>query len=178
MFEIRQRFVELIVTITLGDQALELDTAELGHLKDFFDVVGLPARYAGNRDLAGDEVAAADRERSAAEAADDRRRAARASGLNDLVGGFRIADRLESFVDAAIGELDRRFHRVFRARIDSMRRAKISCRLQLIVGDVHRDDRIGAETFEELNRVQPMPPQPMTNAESPGSNLPRCFTAL
>ena len=45
MLKIRQRVVELIITIRLGDQVLELDTAKLGHLENFLDIVGLPARH-------------------------------------------------------------------------------------------------------------------------------------
>src|SRR5581483_6778257 len=112
VLQIGQRLVDLLRAITFRDQALELDASLDRHLENFLHVVGLAARYTGDSDLAGNEVAAADRERPAAQAADDRRRAARPRRLNDLIGGFRVADRLEGFVDAAFGELHGRFDRI------------------------------------------------------------------
>ena len=75
MLQIMQRPVDLLVTIALCDQALELDAALLRHLKYFIDIVGSPARHPGDDDFPGNEVAAADRERAARQTADDRRRA-------------------------------------------------------------------------------------------------------
>ena len=76
MLQIIQRLVDLLVTIALCDQVPELDAPLMGHLKYFIDIVGLPARHPGDGDFPGDEVAAADGERAAAQAADDRCRAA------------------------------------------------------------------------------------------------------
>src|SRR5919106_666097 len=71
MLQIRQRFIDLIVAVTLRDKTLQFDPAELRHLKYFFDVVRLTARYSGYRDFTGDEIAAADRKRPIAQAAND-----------------------------------------------------------------------------------------------------------
>src|SRR6185436_5281233 len=111
--EIGQRFIDLVVSIALGDQILELDATLHGHLKNLFHVVGLAARHPGDGNFPGDEIAAANREGAAPEPADDRRRAARPRHLNDLVRRFWIADRYECFVDTALRELDRRFYWIF-----------------------------------------------------------------
>ena len=101
MFQICQRLIDLLVAITLRDQAFELDAPLLRHLKHFVDVIGLPARHPGDGDFPGDEVTAADRERPAAQAADNRRRAAGPGRLNDLIRGLGVADRFEGFIDTA-----------------------------------------------------------------------------
>src|SRR5881397_4010542 len=103
MFQIRQRFVDLIVAIAFCDETLELDAAELRHLENLLDVVGLAARNTGNRNFPRDEIAAANRKWSATQAADDRRRAAWTRRLDDLIGSLGIADRLEGLVDPAVG---------------------------------------------------------------------------
>src|SRR5882672_2755168 len=102
MLQIRQRFVDLIVAIIFRDQALQLDPAERRHLKNFFDVIGLAARYTGDRYLTGDKTTAADRERPVAQTADDRCRATGTGRLYDLVGSLWVADRFECLVDAAV----------------------------------------------------------------------------
>lgn len=155
MFQIRQSFVDLFVAVAFADQAFQFDAPELRHLKDFLDIVGLSARHTRDRDLACDEVAAADRERPAAETADDRRRTAGPGGLNDLVGGLGIADRFEGFIDAALGEPNHRLNRILRARVDRVRRAELPGGFQFVVSDIDSDNRIGAEAFKKLNRVEP-----------------------
>jgi hypothetical protein len=62
MLQILQSFVDLIVPIRLRNEALKFDPTGLRHLKNFLDVVGLPARHSCNGDLARDETPAADGE--------------------------------------------------------------------------------------------------------------------
>src|SRR5688572_14324483 len=124
MFQIGQRFIDLVVAITLRNQTLQFDSSLFGHLEHFFDVVRLPARHAGNGDLSGDEVAAADRKRSAAQPADDRGRPAWTRGLDDLIASLGITDGLERLIDPASSKLHHRFHGILRRRIDRVRRAE------------------------------------------------------
>ena len=147
MFQIRQRLINLVVTVTFRNQALQLDPPQLRHLKNLFDIVGLPARYARNGNFTRDEVPAAYRKRSAAQAADDCRRAARPGRLNDLVGGLGITDRFERFIDPTLGELHYRLYRILGSGVDCVRRAKALRRVQFLIGNVDSDDRISSEAF-------------------------------
>src|SRR5262249_408960 len=99
----------------------------LGHLKNFLYIVGLPARNAGDGDLACNKSAAADRKWPIAQTADDRRCSAGSGRLDDLIGGFRITDGYERLVPPAVGELNYGLHRIIGAGINGVRRAELSC---------------------------------------------------
>ena len=114
MLEIRQGLIDFIVSVRFRNQAFEFDPTRCRHLEHFFDIMSLPARYTCNGDLTGDKTAAADGERAVAQTADNRCGAARSRRLNDLIGGFRIADGLECLVHAAVGELSSFLHRIHR----------------------------------------------------------------
>ena len=84
------------------------------------------------------------------EAADNRCGTARSRRLNDLIGGFRIADGLECLVDAAVSELLGFQNRIDGGSIDGMGGAEFLGGFQLVVDDVHRNDGIGAETMQGI----------------------------
>ena len=66
MFKIRQGLVDFTVWVRFSNETFQLDPAGCCHLEHFLDIMSLPARYAGDGDLAGDETAAADSERAVA----------------------------------------------------------------------------------------------------------------
>src|SRR5207245_9293432 len=57
----------------------------------------------------------------------------------------------------AAGELFDRRNRIFGLGIDGVSRAEFFRLFQLFVDDVDGDDRIGAEAFEKLDRIEPDP---------------------
>src|SRR5205823_14781647 len=96
----------------------------------------------------------------------------------DLIGGFGIADRLERFVGPAAGELFDRRNRIFGLGIDGVSRAEFFGLFQLFVDDVDDDDRIGAEAFEKLDRIEPDPTAADDQRGIAAANSPTCLTAL
>ena len=91
---------------------------------------------------------------TAAQSADNRRRATRPRRLDGLVRCLGIPDRFESFINAATSQLKDRLHWILPAGVDRMRGAEVSCRLQLVVHNIDGDERIRAEAFEELHAVE------------------------
>ena len=157
MLQIVQGVIDLLAAVLFRDQTLDVDAAVLRHLQHLHHVGRAPARDAFDGNFFGHEIPAADRKRGAPQPSDNRCGAARSGRLNNLIGGFRVADCFECFIDAAVGKLFHQRDRIFGLGIERVGRAELLGLFELLVDDIHGDDRISPEAFEKLNRIESDP---------------------
>src|SRR5262249_8698476 len=76
----------------------------------------------------------------------------RADAVETLLSGLLQPDRLERIVDAAVGHVADRLHRVVRGGVDYVRGAQLLRRRQLVLDDVHRNDHPRSRDAGALDR--------------------------
>src|SRR5579885_3430811 len=153
-----ERLVRLVHTVAPGDQLVDLELprhVKVDHPREVVEDRGRAVGRADQAPLGADQRARVDLDGGAVLGeADDDAGGAAGDRVPGLLDGADVADRDDRVVGAAARELLDARRGVLARGVDRVRGAHRPGELELVVGDVHRDQRLGAREPAALDGVE------------------------